>query len=190
MPGGSEPPRPRWRSAEELVRAVRRGRASARFISTARWRAPTIPSPLPEATVASRAARLCAAAERAWREHGGEAPVYVIGTEVPVPGGATEDLLTLAVTTPEAAQATIEAHRGAFDAAGLEAAWPRVIALVVQPGVEFDHHKVIDYRPERGARAERASSRARPQFVFEAHSTDYQTPRESVRRWCATISRS
>ncbi|HLB83795.1 MAG TPA: class II D-tagatose-bisphosphate aldolase, non-catalytic subunit, partial [Steroidobacteraceae bacterium] len=29
------------------------------------------PSPLPEATVARRAARLCAAAERAWREHGG-----------------------------------------------------------------------------------------------------------------------
>ena len=61
-------------------------------------------------------------------------------------------------------------------ARGLEAAWPRVIALVVQPGVEFDHHKVIDYRPAEGARAERVHRAASPQFVFEAHSTDYQTP--------------
>ena len=133
------------------------------------------PSPLPEATVASRAARLCAAAERAWREHGGDAPAYVIGTEVPAPGGAGEDLLALTVTTPEAAQATIEAHRGAFEAADLAAAWPRAVALVVQPGVEFDHHKVIDYRPEK-ARELSAYIARTPQFVFEAHSTDYQTP--------------
>ena len=133
------------------------------------------PSPLPEVTVASRAARLCAAAERAWREHGGDAPAYVIGTEVPVPGGAGEDLLALTVTTPEAAQATIEAHRGAFEAADLASAWPRAIALVVQPGVEFDHHKVIDYRPGK-ARELSAYIARTPQFVFEAHSTDYQTP--------------
>ena len=56
------------------------------------------PDPLPEATIAARAAHLCAVAERAWREAGGEPPVYVIGTEVPVPGGATEDLHELAVT--------------------------------------------------------------------------------------------
>ena len=85
---------------------------SASFISTARCRAPTIHRRCRKPTVASRAARLCAAAERAWQRAGGEAPVYVIGTEVPTPGGAGEDLLTLTVTTPEAAQATIEAHRG------------------------------------------------------------------------------
>ena len=52
-------------------------------------------------------------------------------------------------------------------------AWPRVLALVVQPGVEFDHHKVIDYRPDE-ARGLSAFIDAQPQFVFEAHSTDYQ----------------
>jgi D-tagatose-1,6-bisphosphate aldolase subunit GatZ/KbaZ len=132
--------------------------------------------PLPEETISRRAAQLCAVAESAWREVGGEAPVYVIGTEVPVPGGATEELHELAVTTPQAATATIAAHRDAFARAGLEAAWPRVIALVVQPGVEFDHHKVIDYVPER-ARVLSDFIAADPQFVFEAHSTDYQTPR-------------
>ena len=106
------------------------------------------PAPLPEASRRrARGAALRRARRAAWRECGGEAPVYVIGTEVPVPGGATEDLRELAVTTPQAARATIAAHRDAFARAGLEAAWPRVIALVVQPGVEFDHHKVIDYRP-------------------------------------------
>jgi D-tagatose-1,6-bisphosphate aldolase subunit GatZ/KbaZ len=132
------------------------------------------PQPLPETTIASRAAQLCTVAEQVWRDAGGEAPVYVIGTEVPVPGGATEELHELAVTRPEAAGDTIAAHRRAFAAAGLEAAWSRVIALVVQPGVEFDHHKVIDYRPEQ-ARALSAFIASDAQLIFEAHSTDYQT---------------
>jgi D-tagatose-1,6-bisphosphate aldolase subunit GatZ/KbaZ len=133
------------------------------------------PVPLPDALVAGRAARLCAVAERAWRASGGEAPVYVVGTEVPVPGGAHEDLQELSVTTPAAAGATIEAHRAAFAAAGLAEAWPRVVGLVVQPGVEFDHHKVIDYRPEK-ALALSHFIEDQPHLVYEAHSTDYQTP--------------
>jgi D-tagatose-1,6-bisphosphate aldolase subunit GatZ/KbaZ len=130
--------------------------------------------PLPEETLAKRAAQLCAVAESAWSEVGGEPPVYVIGTEVPVPGGATEELHELAVTTPQAATATINAHQEAFTRAGLQSAWTRVVALVVQPGVEFDHHKVIDYVPAR-ARVLSEFIAADPQLVFEAHSTDYQT---------------
>jgi D-tagatose-1,6-bisphosphate aldolase subunit GatZ/KbaZ len=137
------------------------------------------PVVLPESLVAERAAGLAAAGESAWKQAGGEAPVYVIGTEVPTPGGATEDLATLAVTTPEAAAATIEAHRAAFHRAGLGAAWPRVVALVVQPGVEFDHHKIVAYRPP-AAQALSAFVGRQSQFVFEAHSTDYQ-PEEALR---------
>jgi D-tagatose-1,6-bisphosphate aldolase subunit GatZ/KbaZ len=137
------------------------------------------PTPLPEAEIVRRAVRLCRAAEVAHAKAGGESPVYVIGTEVPVPGGATEAIEGLAVTTPQAALATIEAHRHSFHAAGLENAWRRVIASVVQPGVEFDHHNVINY----GARDARALSHAItavPGMVFEAHSTDYQT-RDALR---------
>ncbi|WP_308910357.1 D-tagatose-bisphosphate aldolase, class II, non-catalytic subunit [Pseudokordiimonas caeni] len=133
------------------------------------------PVPLTDAIVASRAVRLCAVAEAAWKDVGGEPPVYIIGTEVPVPGGATEDLETLAVTSPEAAEATILEHQRAFEAAGLGAVWPRVIGLVVQPGVEFDHHKVVDYVPEAATSLSRFIERY-PTMVFEAHSTDYQTP--------------
>jgi D-tagatose-1,6-bisphosphate aldolase subunit GatZ/KbaZ len=111
-------------------------------------------------------------AEKAWREFGGEAPVYVVGTEVPVPGGAHEALGELPVTTTASVGATLEAHRKAF--AQLGSAWDRVIALVVQPGVEFDHHKVIDYQPVRAEKLSRFIE-TQPLLVYEAHSTDYQT---------------
>ncbi len=132
------------------------------------------PTPLTDAIVAQRAARLCAVAEKTWARGGGEAPVYVVGTEVPVPGGATESLAELALTEARAATATIHAHWEAFQAAGLQHVWPRVIGLVVQPGVEFDHHKVIDFQAPRASDLA-AVVEAQPHMVFEAHSTDYQT---------------
>jgi len=135
------------------------------------------PSPLPEAEIVRRAVRLARAAEGS--SNGGEPPVYVIGTEVPVPGGATEAIEGLAVTSPQAALATIEAHRQAFVSAGLEDAWKRVIASVVQPGVEFDHLNVIDYG-SKDAQALSLAITSVPGMVYEAHSTDYQT-RDSLR---------
>ena len=133
------------------------------------------PAALTDSVIAARAARLCQASERAWRASGGEAPVYVIGTEVPTPGGAAEELESLAVTTPSAVTATLDAHRSAYLQAGLDDAWPRVAALVVQPGVEFDHHKVIDYQPAKARELSRRIE-AESGLVYEAHSTDYQTP--------------
>jgi len=131
--------------------------------------------PLPERVIAERAGRLCRAAEDAFAGDPADAPVYVIGTEVPVPGGAAEDLEGLAVTTPEAAIATVAMHRDLFRDLGLADAWERVIATVVQPGVEFDHDKVVEYRPERATELSRAIEPV-DHLVFEAHSTDYQTP--------------
>ena len=135
------------------------------------------PSPLSDATVASRAARLATAAEAAAGPDAHRLG-YVIGTEVPVPGGAHETIDTLAPTTPEAARATIEAHRRAFEAAGLDAAWQRVVAVVVQPGVEFDHQRVFDFEPEQVR--ELSAVVEDYAVVFEAHSTDYQL-RERLR---------
>jgi len=132
------------------------------------------PRGLSDEVIAERSASLCARAEEAWRSVGGEAPVYIIGSEVPVPGGAQETLHDLAVTTPDAVRATLAAHRAAFVRHGLEAAWDRVIGLVVQPGVEFGNDSIIDYAPTR-ARQLSACIEAEPHLVFEAHSTDYQT---------------
>jgi D-tagatose-1,6-bisphosphate aldolase subunit GatZ/KbaZ len=127
--------------------------------------------------VARRAAQLCAAAEIALEE-GAPPPVYVIGTEVPPPGGAKGDE-ALQVTRPEDALGTLELFRAAFHTYGLEQAWERVIALVVQPGVEFSDHAVHAYDRARAEPLARAIEGA-PGLVYEAHSTDYQT-REALR---------
>lgn len=139
------------------------------------------PVPLTDEIVAERAARLAKVAEETCVAHFGESDlVYVIGTEVPVPGGAHETLTELAVTTPDAARATLQAHYHAFEKRGLENIWARIIALVVQPGVEFDHTHIIDYQPQKAV----ALSKMVEDYdtlVFEAHSTDYQTP-QSLRQ--------
>ncbi|WP_027795686.1 D-tagatose-bisphosphate aldolase, class II, non-catalytic subunit [Paraburkholderia acidipaludis] len=134
------------------------------------------PVRLPDALVAERASRLCAIAEAAaHREGKDQKPVYIIGTEVPVPGGAAETLDTVEVTHAGAALDTVEIHRQAWRDRGLDAAWQRVIALVVQPGVEFDHTKVVDYKPELATELSGVLKQL-PGMVFEAHSTDYQKP--------------
>jgi D-tagatose-bisphosphate aldolase class II non-catalytic subunit len=129
------------------------------------------PVALPDETTAERAAHLAVVAEA---NKAVVDPVYVIGTEVPVPGGALDELHELAVTTPAAVSRTYAVHRDAFAAAGMEAAFSRVIGLVVQPGVEFGHTDVIHFAPEK-ARDLTASLAGMPGIVFEAHSTDYQT---------------
>jgi D-tagatose-1,6-bisphosphate aldolase subunit GatZ/KbaZ len=132
--------------------------------------------PLSDEVIAARAAELCAAAEEA---SGSEKPVYVIGTEVPVPGGATEALAHLQPTSRAAAAMTLDIHRKVFAEKGLGNAWRRVIALVVQPGVEFNHDSVIDY-DAAGAAPLVEFLKEEKDLVYEAHSTDYQRP-ESYR---------
>jgi D-tagatose 6-phosphate 4-epimerase len=129
------------------------------------------PVALVDEVIADRAASLAKAAEAAASD--GPGPVYIIGTEVPVPGGALHSLASLAVTRPEAAFRTVDVHRRAFRDAGLEEAFARAIGVVVQPGVEFASAEVVAYQPER-AKDLTASLADLPGFVFEAHSTDYQ----------------
>ncbi|WP_263364684.1 tagatose-bisphosphate aldolase subunit KbaZ [Citrobacter werkmanii] len=139
------------------------------------------PVPLTDEIVAERAARLAKVAEETCIAHFGESDlVYVIGTEVPVLGGAHEALTELAVTTPDAARATLQAHYHAFEKRGLEGIWPRIIALVVQPGVEFDHTHIIDYQPQKAVSLSKMVEDY-DTLIFEAHSTDYQTP-QSLRQ--------
>jgi D-tagatose-1,6-bisphosphate aldolase subunit GatZ/KbaZ len=135
-------------------------------------------APLSDRTVAERAAILCQAAERSWDELPENFPrvLYVIGTEVPVPGGESLSGGPPSATTPDGVRNTLEAFRTAFAARGLSAAWERVIGLVVQPGVEFGDDVVFAYdRLKAGALS--ASLPAFPALVYEAHSTDYQSPK-------------
>ena len=131
---------------------------------------------LDDKIVAERAARLCGIAEKVAIESFGNSNIlYIIGTEVPPPGGTNEEEPELTVTSPAHARRTMSLHHRAFIKAGLESAWPRVIGLVVQPGVEFSHTSVIQYDRKKAA-ALRELLPTIENIVFEAHSTDYQLP--------------
>ena len=132
------------------------------------------PARLDEQTVAERAARLAAAAEAASRRAGRQPPAYILGSEVPAPGGAARGLSDLEITLPELVIATVEMHRRAFASGGITSSFARVVALVVQPGVEFDHQRVVDYQRVMAEGLSRTLSEE-PAIVFEAHSTDYQS---------------
>ena len=132
--------------------------------------------------IARRSAELCAVAEKTFRETPNLpfAPLYVIGSDVPPPGGAHQNLKEIRVTPVEEVRAALESTYQAFKKKGLEAVWPRVRAVVVQPGVEFDHQQVFDYQRESGAHLSHFIE-GQTQFVYEAHSTDYQLA-ESLRQ--------
>ena len=133
-------------------------------------------TPLADEIVSSRAAELCAVAEETWRKNcqGGPQPVYIIGTEVPVPGGAQEEEETVIPTSSADALRTIEVTKAAFENKDLQEAWKRVIGLVVQPGVEFGDDQVFHYNSEAAAELSRMIG-GNDQFIYEAHSTDYQS---------------
>jgi D-tagatose-1,6-bisphosphate aldolase subunit GatZ/KbaZ len=132
--------------------------------------------PLDEEILASRAAELCAVAETAARSlpEGRPRPVYVVGSEVPIPGGELADSPAPSVTEPGAVERTLELVRRAIARRGAGEALERIVAVVVQPGVEFGDMTVFGYDPAAAA-ALAARQVEGPPLVYEAHSTDYQT---------------
>ena len=130
--------------------------------------------PLADEIIAARAADLCQVAEKELPASSSK-PLYIIGTEVPTPGGETGPGLPPEVTGVEHVRTTLENFRSAFFERGLGAAWERVIGLVVQPGVEFGDASVFEYDRNR-ARPLSLCLPASPALVYEAHSTDYQPP--------------
>jgi D-tagatose-1,6-bisphosphate aldolase subunit GatZ/KbaZ len=132
---------------------------------------------LDESTIAQRAAILCHSAENAFeRLPPGSSPlVYVIGTEVPAPGGEALPGAPPAVSPADQIPHTLELFRAAFDEQGMSPAWERVIGMVVQPGVEFGENVILDY-DRRKAMALSSALPKHPALVYEAHSTDYQKP--------------
>lgn len=129
--------------------------------------------PVPSfAQVAERAADLCVVAET----HAPDASklIYIIGTEVPVPGGESEEPDTLDVTSVARFADTIQTHRNAWSALGLDDAWGRIVSVVTQPGVDFGHTSIYPFVPQK-AQPLADAILVEPQLTFEAHSTDYQT---------------
>lgn len=173
-------------NAEALVTAcVRAGYGKIHLDTSMRVASDDPEKPFPARICAERGARLCAACERAFQDYaeehpGAEPPVYVIGSEVPVPGGDF-NAGEMGVTAPEDALGTIEAYRRAFEDAGAGDAFGRVVGLVVELGVEFHKFTLDEYDRRRTADLARAM-RETP-ITMEGHSSDYQTA-ESLTRMC------
>ena len=134
---------------------------------------------LPVQLSADRAARLARAAADACAVRqqeagpGYQAPVFVIGSEVPIPGGAQEQDEILQVTTTADLDETLRCFRAAFASQGIASLFDQVIAVVVQPGVEFGDSTIHAY--DRAAASELVQyMQTVPSLVLEGHSTDYQ----------------
>ena len=122
--------------------------------------------------IAERAADLCAVAEDCAPDP--EKLIYIIGTEVPIPGGETEEPDALDVTSVARFKDTIDTHAKAFTARGLEPAWDRIVSVVTQPGVDFGHSSIYPFVPEKAEPLSQAIL-GQAGLTFEAHSTDYQS---------------
>lgn len=134
---------------------------------------------LPTRVIASRGARLLKVCEEAFKEvkklnpHAVK-PVYIIGSEVPIPGGSQEAEEDVTVTTVEDFEDTVETYTDVFQEYDLENAWDDIIAVVVQPGVEFSDSSICKYDRMK-ARELCMALKKYNSLVFEGHSTDYQS---------------
>lgn len=125
-------------------------------------------APLTDEIVSARCAEMAKVCEGAWQD---APPFYVVGTEVPTPGGVYDNE-AMHITTGADVEKTLSVFRDTFVKNGLESAWSRVVGLVVQPGVEFGDGLVHDFQPV----PELAKTILHyPGMIYEAHSTDYQS---------------
>lgn len=132
---------------------------------------------LSDEIIAKRGAILFQEAEKAYNEllkkdHSAIHPVYVIGSEVPIPGGTQEQDI-VKVTEPSDFEQTIKAYKKVFHSMDLDYAWEHIVGVVVQPGVEFGSDEVTTYDRSK-AKKLCNTLRKYPDIVFEGHSTDYQ----------------
>ncbi|MFH2046769.1 MAG: class II D-tagatose-bisphosphate aldolase, non-catalytic subunit [Pseudomonadota bacterium] len=128
-------------------------------------------------TIADRTASLCEIAEQAAKAHTGNKVqlVYVVGAEVPTPGGMLESRSDeIRVSSAKDVEDTISIMHRAFVERGLESAWDRCLALVVETGTSFGPETVCDYDSKK-TKDLKLLIEGEENMVFEAHSTDFQT---------------
>ena len=133
-------------------------------------------------TIARRGARLYKVCEEAYQEllkknPDEMRPSYIIGSEVPIPGGEQSADASVQVTSPDALRETIDIYKEEFTKLGLGDLFSSIVGVVTQPGVEYGDEKVVHYDRVKAA-ALRDAIAEYPDMVLEGHSTDYQSPDE------------
>ncbi len=132
---------------------------------------------LPTSTIAERGVILFGECMKAFAEidDGTKVkPVFVIGSEVPIPGGATEAEEGISVTKVADFKDTINTYKEIFKKHNLENAFEDIVGVVVQPGVEFGDSQVFLYDSKEASDLSKSINEYEG-IVFEGHSTDYQT---------------
>lgn len=135
---------------------------------------------LSDETIARRGVHLVKVAENAYKkllETNPDAvePVYIVGSEVPIPGGSQASVDEgVQVTKVEDFAATMNTFKDTFEKEGISDVWDRVLGIVVQPGVEEKDSGCTEYDRSKAVELAKAI-RTIPDLVFEGHSTDYQT---------------
>ena len=135
---------------------------------------------LSDETIARRGVHLVKVAENAYKkllETNPDAvePVYIVGSEVPIPGGSQAVVDEgVQVTKVEDFAATMNTFKDTFEKEGISDVWDRVLGIVVQPGVEEKDSGCTEYDRSKAVELAKAI-RTIPDLVFEGHSTDYQT---------------
>lgn len=169
------------KEADELIRCyVSAGFTKIHIDTSMRVADDDVNARLSDETIARRGARLAKVAEEAYAkllETNPDAiePVYIVGSEVPIPGGAQGAVDEgVQVTKPEDFKATLATFEKAFKDNGLDHAWSNVIGIVVQPGVEEKDSGCTEYDREKAVDL-CAAIKDFDNIVFEGHSTDYQT---------------
>lgn len=179
LPWAEEPACSAMAKAKVLVReCVKAGYLKVHLDTSMRLGDDDINMRLSDDVIAERGAILYSEAIKAYEEllqdnPDAIRPVFVIGSEVPVPGGAKETEVKLEVTKVEDFENTIMSYQKAFFKRGIINPWKDIIAVVVQPGVEFGEMDVVEY-DRYAARKLCAKLKQYPDIVFEGHSTDYQ----------------
>lgn len=180
QPWQSLPEKEAMENSRELVRqTVLAGYLKIHLDTSMRVGDDDVNAPLTDEIIARRGAELMMVAEEAYQQRlkvhpDAVHPVFVVGSEVPIPGGAQSDE-GLQVTKPSAFESTILTYKQQFAAHGISNLWQYVIAVVVQPGVEFGESDIHKYN-RLDAFALSQKLKEYPDIVFEGHSTDYQSP--------------
>ncbi len=131
--------------------------------------------PLSDRVIAERSADLYKQAKKSFIKYkkqnpDAQEPVFIIGSEVPIPGGAEENEDSVSVTKTEDFIRTVKTFEEVYSENGLSL--DDIIAVVIQPGVEFADDSVCEYNPEKAQNIVNELKKY-DGLVFEGHSTDY-----------------
>ena len=165
-----------WREAAELVRLCVKAGYDKLHLDTVTGNDRSRQNYEDILQAAVQTADLCRIAEKTALETAlPKPPLYVIGTDVPTPGGGMQPHGSPAITTPRDLEQTLTVFEKTFRSNRLDAAWRRTTAIVVQPGVDFGDYQVATYCHEKAAELAECRALLPNWMTFEVHAADYQS---------------